>query len=124
MNKYLIIILCLLAACSTKEGGPTGLMIEFIREPEQTLILDPNPEFTWVVPSHVTLQSAFQIQIASTRTLLKKNEADIWDSKKVTKNNSVEISYFGDQLSDNTNGMLQRSRGRDECTPCLVRGLS
>ena len=103
MNKYLIIILYLLAACSTKEGGPTGLMIEFIREPEQTLILDPNPEFTWVVPSHVITQSAFQIQISSTRTLLKKNEADIWDSKKVTKNNSVEISYFGDPLSDNTN---------------------
>lgn len=103
MNKYLISILCLLAACSSEQGGPTGLMIEFIREPEQTLILDPNPEFTWVVPSHVSLQSAFQIQIASTRTLLMKNEADIWDSKKVTKNNSVEISYFGDQLSDNTN---------------------
>lgn len=101
MNKYLLLILSLLVACSTEKNGPTGLMVEFIREPEQTLILDSNPEFSWVIPIESEFQTAFQIQIATTKSKLQKNEADIWDSSKIANNNSIETPYPGDQLSDN-----------------------
>ena len=35
-----------------KPGGtaPTGLMVEFIREPRNVSVLDPEPEFSWIVP--------------------------------------------------------------------------
>jgi alpha-L-rhamnosidase len=101
MNKLLLLIFSLFVACSIEENGPTGLMVEFIREPEQTLILDRNPEFSWVVPVEAVFQTAFQIQIASSKSLLQKNETDIWDSNKIIDDNSIEISYAGDQLSDN-----------------------
>ena len=102
MHKFLIIILSLFAACNIEKNGPTGLMVEFIREPEQTIILDRNPEFSWIVPVEAEFQTAYQIQIASSRSLLKKNETDIWDSSKITNKNSIEISYPGNQLFDNT----------------------
>ncbi len=95
-------MLCLLAACGTKESEPNGLMVEFIREPVQTLILDPNPEFSWVIPIEAEFQTAFHIQIASIKSKLQKNEADIWDSGKIVNNNSIEIPYPEDRLSENT----------------------
>jgi len=102
INKLLILIFSFFVACGIEKNGPTGLMVEFIREPEQTLILDRNPEFSWIVPVEIVFQTAFQIQIASSKSLLQKNETDIWDSNKIKDDNSIEISYDGDQLSDNT----------------------
>ena len=101
MNKLHLLIFYLFVACSIDENGPTGLMVEFIREPEQTLILDRNPEFSWVVPVEAVFQTAFQIQVASSKSLLQKNETDIWNSNKIIDDNSIEISYAGDQLSNN-----------------------
>jgi len=102
MDKYLILILLLLASCNIEKNEPTGLMIEFIREPDQTLVLDPNPEFSWIVPVEAEFQTAYQIQIATSKSLLQKNKADIWDSGKIINNNSIEISYPGNQIYDNT----------------------
>jgi len=101
MNKFLVLIIILFVTCNIEKEKPKGLMVEFIREPEQTLILDPNPELSWIVPAEVEFQTAYQIQIASLKSLLKSNKADIWDSNKMNLNNSTEISYPGDQLSEN-----------------------
>ena len=102
MNKLLILIFSLFVACSIEENGPTGLMVEFIREPGHTLILDPNPEFSWIVPVEAEFQTAYQIQIATSKILLEENEADIWETHKIINNKSVEISYPGTEISENT----------------------
>ena len=37
---------------------PSGLMVEFIREPEKIHISDSKPEFTWIVPEKAGRQTA------------------------------------------------------------------
>ena len=102
MKIITILMLIILYSCGIKNYVPTGLMVEFIRQPEQTKILDSKPEFSWIVPTETRHQAAFQIQVASSRSKLEKNEADIWDSGKITSKRSVEVEYDGSELKDST----------------------
>ena len=44
-------------------------MVEFIREAENVKILDPKPEFSWVVPEKAGNQTACQILVSSSKDL-------------------------------------------------------
>jgi alpha-L-rhamnosidase len=79
-------------------GSPSGLMVEFIRQPAGVPILDLKPEFSWIVPPEAVNQSAFQILVASSEEKLEKNNGDIWDSKKILGNRSSEIEFEGGNL--------------------------
>ncbi len=63
-------------------------------------IRNTHPYLGWIMNSETsnTLQTAYQIQMASSVEKLKKNEADIWDSGKVESNNSVAVRYKGISL--------------------------
>ncbi|KAA3655736.1 MAG: hypothetical protein DWQ10_16980, partial [Calditrichaeota bacterium] len=50
---------------SPVETVPKGLMVEFIREPENVKIADPLPEYSWSVPGHAVRQTGFQILVSS-----------------------------------------------------------
>ncbi len=106
MKKKYLLLLCILTvtlpACTTNKNKPTGLMTEFIREPENVRILDPNPEFSWIIPDKAIEQSAYQIQIASSMKYSKKDNPDIWDSDKISESSSTEIEYDGPELHENT----------------------
>ena len=102
MKKNCIIFLILIAGCNFSNDVPYGLMVEFIRQPEYVQILDSKPEFSWIVPTQAKYQSAFQIQVASSKSKLTNNEADVWDSGKSESSNSVEVEYNGSQLKENT----------------------
>ena len=95
-------MLIILYSCGIKNYVPTGLMVEFIRQSEQTKILDSKPEFSWIVPDEVKYQTAFQIQVASSKSKLEKSDADIWNSEIVKSKNSVEIEYDGPTLKNNS----------------------
>jgi alpha-L-rhamnosidase len=101
MRIYTILFLILFLTSATDievKERPTGLMIEFIREPADIRILDLNPEFTWVVPQSAIRQTAFQILIASTKENLDQNNGDIWDSRKSISSRSSEVEYSGQSL--------------------------
>lgn len=101
MKKYPILFLFLLTACSTENNGPTGLMVEFIREHGKVLIMDTQPEFSWIVPVDAKQQTAYQIQIASSRSKLENDSADIWNSGIIKSNKSTEVEC-GDSLKKNS----------------------
>jgi alpha-L-rhamnosidase len=104
MKKYTIALLIILLPFCTRFPGnkaPSGLMVEFIRKPENVKIMDPKPEFTWVVPLSAKRQTAYQILVASSRDKLEK-DADIWDSKKISGNRSTEVEFGGDPLAGNS----------------------
>lgn len=104
LKKYLsLFYFLLLICCNTDRPTPTGLMVEFIRDTEQTEILDSKPEFTWTVPSGLGFQSSYQIQVASSKILLQNDNPDIWNSGKVKSNKSMEIEFAGPELSQNSN---------------------
>lgn len=77
---------------------PTGLTVEYIREPAQVTIKDVQPEFSWRVPTSAVMQTGFQVLVASSKAIIDKNEGDVWDSGLVYKNNSTNITYQGTTL--------------------------
>ena len=63
------------------------------------------PRLSWQIKSDMNdvKQTAYQIIVASTLENLNSNKADLWDSGKVTSNESVNIIYNGKKLRDRQN---------------------
>ena len=99
---FVFLFILALSACSHDMKKPMDLMIEFIRHPEKVLILDPKPEFTWIVSQESIKQSAYQIQVASSLKNIRKNDADIWNSGKIPGGGSTEIEFDGKDLMENS----------------------
>ena len=105
MKKYLsilLIVVLLPGATKTVTNSPSGLMVEFIREPDNVQILDLKPEFSWIVPTDANIQTAYQILVASSEEKLENNSGDIWDSRKVISNRSSEVEFGEKSLSKNS----------------------
>lgn len=105
MRKYwllLLIIILFPGANNPWPESPSGLTVEFIREPAKVQILDLKPEFTWIVPQEAKSQTACQILVASTKKNLEKNISDIWNSQRIMNSKSSEVEYSGSNLSGNT----------------------
>ncbi len=78
---------------------PGGLRCEYLSNP---LGLDtPRPRLSWVVQSEqrVQAQSAYQIVVASSEAALKASEAELWDSGKVSSDQTLQVAYGGKPLA-------------------------
>jgi arylsulfatase A-like enzyme len=84
-------------------GVPTGLTVEYIRDPRFTKIIDSKPEFSWVVPKEAVLQKGYQILVSSSKEKIGNNIGDVWDSGNVRSNKSTDIELGGGPLKPNTN---------------------
>lgn len=71
---------------------------------QYTEIAQKSPFFGWIVNSgqNNTVQTAYQILVASTLENIRKNKGDCWDSGKTTTNQSINISYAGTELQPNS----------------------
>lgn len=103
MSKYYYYLLPLLFALGGKLPAqtlpaPTGMTCEFLRAPEDAVITDRNPEFSWFFPASGGIQAAWRVLVATSPALLKEDFADAWDSKKVSSDQSVNIVYDGNLL--------------------------
>ncbi|WP_319481417.1 sulfatase-like hydrolase/transferase [uncultured Draconibacterium sp.] len=83
-------------------GVPTGLTVEFIREPSRTLIKDSKPEFSWVVPAEAGIQKAFQLLVSSSKDLIDKNIGNVWNSGQVRSNKSADVELGSEPLKPHT----------------------
>jgi len=74
-------------------------MVELLQGPRITNIIDPAPEFGWIVHADETnaKQAAYHIRCASTEALLAA-EVDLWDSGYVESDQSINIPYGGSAL--------------------------
>lgn len=100
---FSIVVLLLVAGAAFSAAAPTGLMCELLAHPETTVFGDATPEFGWIVNSDTTddVQTAYQVMVATSETLLGQDNPDMWNSGKTTGNNSVSVSYAGSALSAN-----------------------
>ncbi len=80
--------------------GPSNLIIEWIRNTAGVTIIDPKPEYGWVVPNGAVSQSAYQVLVASTEEKINNNIGDVWDSGQVRTNASTEIEHAGTPLKN------------------------
>ena len=83
-------------------GVPTGLTVEYIRDPRFTSIIDSKPEFSWFVPQEAVLQKGYQILVSSGKHLIDKNIGDVWNSGVLRSNKSVDVEFGGGRLKPNT----------------------
>lgn len=102
-------------------AAPLGLICELLSHPETTIITDPRPTFGWIVNDRrrAAVQSAYQIMVASSEEALKRNEADLWDSKKVASDQSVNVRYGGKPLPVNSKcwWVVRTWDGKDKPSP-------
>ncbi len=98
-----ILALQFFQGCGPKPGpaegfGPAELRCEYVREP---LGLDrPNPRLFWIVRAtgRGKAQSAYQILVSSDAKLLGRDEGDLWNTGKVSSDQTTQVSYAGRRL--------------------------
>lgn len=83
-------------------GIPSGLMVEYIREPKNVAINDSKPEYCWVVPKKAVSQNAYQILVASTKDNIENNIGDVWNSGQVRGKVSTNVEHAGKPLAPNS----------------------
>ena len=79
--------------------APASLKTEFLDNP---LGLDTaQPRFSWIVedPAEGAKQTAYQLQVSSSEEKLAKGEADLWDSGKISSDQSHLVEYAGQPLA-------------------------
>lgn len=81
-------------------GIPSGLTVEYIREPKFTKIIDSKPEFSWVVPKEADLQKGYQVLVASSKSNIENNIGDVWNSGNVRSSQSADVE-IGAELEEN-----------------------
>jgi alpha-L-rhamnosidase len=81
--------------------SPVELRCEHLQNP---LGIDAiQPRLSWVLEASErgVRQTAYQILVASTEAILKSGQGDLWDSGKVSSDQSVLIRYQGRRLQSN-----------------------
>ena len=79
-------------------AGPSNLIVEWIRNTAGVTVIDPIPEYGWVVPNGAVSQSAYQVLVASSEEKITNNIGDVWDSGQRRTNTSTEIEHAGAPL--------------------------
>ena len=105
-NKIILILICsiLFVSCKSKYNGaiekssPIGLSIEYIRQPQDILIIDLKPEFSWELLNNAIQQLSYRVLVASSKIVLENDNGDVWDSGKVDSNNSINVEFNGTPL--------------------------
>ncbi|KQB39932.1 glycoside hydrolase family 78 protein [Flavobacterium aquidurense] len=101
--KNILFLICLLATfISNGQISATHLTTEMTKNP--LAVVQNQPRLSWQLISKENniSQTAYQILIASSEEKLKKNEADIWDSKKVKSDKNLQIIFGGSPLKTET----------------------
>ncbi|HLF36244.1 MAG TPA: glycoside hydrolase family 78 protein [Cyclobacteriaceae bacterium] len=102
--KFFFLAVTILAMISCEESKsppdqPVNLRTEYLRNP---IGLDnPFPAFSWEVNDQTrgAAQSAYRILVASSLEKLDSNEGDIWDSGKITSDQSHLVGWQGSELT-------------------------
>ncbi|HET9803842.1 MAG TPA: alpha-L-rhamnosidase N-terminal domain-containing protein, partial [Candidatus Acidoferrum sp.] len=87
---------------AAQSGKPEKLECESLVSP---LGVDAKqPVLSWQLrdTSYGAKQTAYQIEVASSRELLASGKADVWDTGKVASENSIGVAYGGKDLKAST----------------------
>ncbi len=100
--SFRILLLSFMLATSRQLHAATSvgeLRCEHLQNPQG--IDTTQPRLSWMLQSdaHSVKQSAYQILVASSEAKLKAGEGDLWDSGKVSSDESIVISYAGKTLA-------------------------
>lgn len=101
-TALLIAAVSLLSCNQQASLQPEQLRTEYLTDP---LGIDiTTPRLSWQINSKERglLQGAYQVLVASSKEKLDQEEGDLWDSKKVSSDRSVSVTYAGRPLTSRT----------------------
>lgn len=99
----LSLMFCSIFFTAISNSRPTGLTVEFLRNPSQGAVNTPSPNFSWIVNGPVEdAQKSYQLVVSSSRAKLATGEGDVWNSRKVLSDQSVNVRFAGEPLKPNT----------------------
>jgi alpha-L-rhamnosidase len=86
----------------TSSGAPAHLQTDNL--PTPLGLDDPTPQFAWQLSDSrpAALQTAYQVQVATTGELLTSNKPDAWDSGRIASSQSLGVAYHGSALKPST----------------------
>lgn len=108
MKRFLTIFWSLAAllyvSCSTNDG-PLSLYDLRCEDLTSPLAIDSTqPHLSWKIKAEAaaTMQTHYEIMVATSEKALRDDEADLWSSGKVASDESVMVPYAGKPLSSRT----------------------
>lgn len=93
-------LLCIAAAAGA--SPPAHLLTDYLDNPLGTDSLKPGFSWQMEITRRGAVQTAYQVQVSSSRARLGAGKPDIWDSAKVKSRQSVAIPYNGKPLKSRT----------------------
>jgi len=101
----IFILLLIVSACQEKsQSGQVNVVSLKCEYKVNPLGVDiEKPRFSWISESDQrgVSQFAYQVLVSSSQKNVDENVADVWDSKKVSSNQSMQIEYDGKPLESN-----------------------
>ena len=101
MKKKCVIFLLLLLAIN---GFSQNLFVDNLQCEHKNNPLGINttaPQFSWQLqsPQRNVVQTGYRILVADKQELLQKNIGNIWDSKKINSNQSIQVLFKGKKIN-------------------------
>lgn len=95
---FTLLVFCLSVHCFSQELSVVHLKCENKIDPQG--VERPSPSLSWQLQSSQrnVLQTAYRIVVADDSLLLLKNIGNVWDSKKIISDQSIQIRYKGQKL--------------------------
>jgi alpha-L-rhamnosidase len=99
MRLLIIAIFCLKTVAGFAQLSVSHLQVENRTNPLG--VDNQKPVLSWQLQSNQknVLQTAYQVLVSDDENMLQKNTANIWESKKILANTSIQVEYKGKQLA-------------------------
>jgi len=99
---FVLLIFLVFTQCKKSRVEITLLRCENLTDPAG--IDATTPHLSWILQSDSRgeKQTAYRILVASSEKLLRKDQGDLWDSRKVVSDQSVHVPYTGKELASRT----------------------
>ena len=99
--KNIVFIFCLLISFISN-GQISAVHLRCEMTENSLAVNTTQPRLSWQLFSKEqnVSQTAYQILVASSKEILNKNEADIWNSGKVVSDKNLQITYSGNSLKN------------------------
>ncbi len=101
MLKFLFVFLILFLVSKVESQTLQAVNLKCEYKTNPLGIEAETPALSWqiVSPLRAVTQSAYNILVADDSMLLKKNIGNLWESKKVTSSQSIQVFYHGKKLN-------------------------
>lgn len=99
LSRLIFFVFCLISfQVAFAEINVFDLTVDYQKKPLG--IASASPKLSWKIQNNDngTSQTAYRILVASKKSLLQEGKADVWDSRKVNSDQSIQVNYQGKRL--------------------------